>query len=63
MPSFASLPEQQRNALYLSYVEGMSRREISERLGIPLGTIHTRVRSGREKLKELLEDSPTVLAS
>lgn len=52
------LPEQQRSALYMVYVEGMTRREISRHLGIPVGTIHTRVRLGREKLKALLNEAP-----
>lgn len=52
------LPEQQRAALQLMYSEGMTRREISEHLGIPLGTIHTRVRLGKQKLKRFLLEMP-----
>ncbi len=60
--AIARLPEQQRSALYLVYVEGMTRREISSHLGIPVGTIHTRVRLGREKLKVLLQEMSTAMA-
>lgn len=56
--ALARLPEQQRAALELMYADGMTRREISEHLGIPLGTIHTRVRLGKQKLKRLLLEMP-----
>jgi RNA polymerase sigma-70 factor, ECF subfamily len=52
-----ALPEQQRRALQLAYIEGLSRREISRQLGIPLGTIHTRVRLGKEKLRQVLGET------
>jgi RNA polymerase sigma-70 factor (ECF subfamily) len=51
-----SLPEAQQVLLRLAYVEGLSRREIAKRLALPLGTVHTRVRLGKEKLKRLLQD-------
>jgi RNA polymerase sigma-70 factor (ECF subfamily) len=50
------LPEPQRDLLQLAYVEGLSRREIAKRLALPLGTVHTRVRLGKEKLKRLLQE-------
>lgn len=51
-----ALPEAQQVLLHLAYVEGLSRREIAKRLALPLGTVHTRVRLGKEKLKRLLQD-------
>lgn len=51
-----TLPEAQQTLLHLAYVEGLSRREIAKRLALPLGTVHTRVRLGKEKLKRLLQD-------
>lgn len=54
-----SLPEAQQVLLHLAYVEGLSRREIAKRLELPLGTVHTRVRLGKEKLKRLLQDPTT----
>jgi RNA polymerase sigma-70 factor (ECF subfamily) len=50
------LPETQRDLLQLAYVEGLSRREIAKRLALPLGTVHTRVRLGKEKLRRLLQE-------
>lgn len=49
--AFGTLPDEQRRVLELAYFRGFSRREISEALGVPLGTIHTRARLGLIKLR------------
>jgi RNA polymerase sigma-70 factor, ECF subfamily len=49
-----SLPNGQREAMEFAYFEGMSHSEIAERMGQPLGTIKTRIRSGMEALKKVL---------
>ncbi|HEX8128911.1 MAG TPA: sigma-70 family RNA polymerase sigma factor [Pyrinomonadaceae bacterium] len=52
--ALAEIPEEQRRALLLAYFEGLTQSEIAARLGQPLGTVKTRMRSGMSKLRDLL---------
>lgn len=49
-----TLPSEQREVLELGYFEGLSATEISERVGIPIGTVKSRMRLGISKLRTLL---------
>ncbi|MGB8647189.1 MAG: sigma-70 family RNA polymerase sigma factor [Anaerolineae bacterium] len=51
------LPPAQQRVLEMAYFEGLTRREIADKLDEPLGTIHTRARLGLEKLGQLLDVS------
>ncbi len=52
----ATLPADQSEVVTLSYVEGLSHSEIAERLGLPLGTVKSRMRLAYQKVKEAVED-------
>jgi RNA polymerase sigma-70 factor (ECF subfamily) len=51
-----SLPEQFRMAVLLADVEGFSYKEIAEMLGIPIGTVMSRLHRGRRALERRLWD-------
>lgn len=59
--ALAELPEEQKHTLLLAYFEGLTQTEIASRLGAPLGTVKTRMRSGMLKLRELLANQVTSL--
>lgn len=52
----SELPPDQAEAVNLSYVEGLSHSEIAERLGVPLGTVKSRMRLAYHKIRDALEE-------
>jgi len=48
------LPSEQRQVIELAFFGGLTRQEIAAKVGIPLGTVHTRARLGLQKLKQAL---------
>ena len=55
-----SLSEEQRRAIELAYFEGLTREEIAERCGIPVGTVKSRLRLGLLHLKHALSEKSIV---
>ncbi|WP_300318124.1 sigma-70 family RNA polymerase sigma factor [Idiomarina sp.] len=51
---YAQLPDAQRVVIEKIYIEGKSQQEVSDALGVPLGTIKSRTRLALKKLKELI---------
>lgn len=57
--AFFNLPEEQRAALSLVAIEGLSYQEAADTLAIPLGTLMSRIGRARARLREL-EEAETV---
>jgi RNA polymerase sigma-70 factor (ECF subfamily) len=56
--ALALLPEEQRAVLLLIALEEMSYQEVAATLGIPIGTVMSRLARGRERLRLALSGQP-----
>ncbi len=54
----ASLPEEERFMLTLNLLRGMSHAEIAESLGVPVKSVATVIKSGKERLLSTLDFPP-----
>jgi RNA polymerase sigma-70 factor, ECF subfamily len=54
--ALAELPQDQRQVVALAYIEGLSHSEIAARMGLPLGTVKSRMRIAYQKVRVALED-------
>ena len=58
--AMAKLPDEQRIAVSLVLVEGLSYKEAADVLDVPIGTVTSRLARGRETLQRLLVDGELV---
>ena len=52
-----ALPEPERDALVLHVWEGLSYEEVADALGVPIGTVRSRLNRARGRLRELTDAS------
>jgi RNA polymerase sigma-70 factor, ECF subfamily len=57
--AIAKLPEEQRSAILLVGLEGMRYDEVAAVLGVPVGTVRSRLSRGREALRKLIGADPS----
>ena len=54
--AMARLPQEQLDVLQLGYFDGLSQSEIADRLGLPLGTVKSRMRLALGRMREVARD-------
>lgn len=58
MQALRELPDEFRTAVYLVDVEGYPYKEVAAILGVPIGTVMSRIHRGRTKLRQRLSATP-----
>ena len=53
--ALAGLPAEQRRLIEAAFFEGYTHSELAQRLGLPLGTVKTRIRMGMIAIRKRLE--------
>ena len=59
MRRVSALPEAQRNAVFLVYVEGFTYQEAADTLSVPIGTVMSRLAAARSTLAKTLSPVPS----
>jgi len=54
--AITKLPANQQSVIFLSFIKGLAHSEIAEQLGLPLGTVKSRIRRAFAQLREELVD-------
>jgi RNA polymerase sigma-70 factor (ECF subfamily) len=54
--AMAQLPPTQFDVLQLAYFDDLSQSEIASRLGVPLGTVKSRMRLAMNRMREVVAD-------
>jgi len=58
--ALARLPAEQREPIELGFFGGITHQEIARQIGLPLGTVKTRIRTGLRRLRNALEGAVSV---
>src|SRR6266545_1628113 len=53
--ALSKLPEDQRRPIEMAYYEGLTHVEIADALGLPLGTVKSRLRLGLDKMRTAMK--------
>jgi RNA polymerase sigma-70 factor (ECF subfamily) len=53
--AIAKLPTEQRQVILLVGLEGMRYEEVADILGVPVGTVRSRLSRGRDQLRRLMD--------
>jgi RNA polymerase sigma factor (sigma-70 family) len=54
--ALARLPEEQRQVILLAGLEGLSYEEMADIVGVPVGTIRSRLSRGRDALRTMMDE-------